>query len=97
MSRHHAGHEHDHRSAPPQPRPEPLIYQGLKGVRYSIDYYQREYKWGDKQVREMVDDLTNSFLDGYDPSHERRQVVEYPHYFLGSIIISKKDANSYVV
>ena len=22
----------------------------LKGVKYSIDYYQREYKWQDKQI-----------------------------------------------
>lgn len=32
----------------------------LKGVKYSIDYYQREYKWHDKQIRELVDDLTVS-------------------------------------
>ena len=30
----------------------------LKGVKYSIDYYQREYKWHEKQIRELVDDLT---------------------------------------
>ena len=28
----------------------------LKGVKYSIDYYQREYKWHEKQIRELVDD-----------------------------------------
>ena len=38
----------------------------LKGVKYSIDYYQREYKWHDKQVRELVDDLTGKFLEEYD-------------------------------
>jgi uncharacterized protein with ParB-like and HNH nuclease domain len=30
----------------------------LKGVKYSTDCYQREYKWHDKQIRELVDDLT---------------------------------------
>ena len=69
----------------------------LKGVKYSIDYYQREYKWHDKQVRELVDDLTGKFLEEYDPAHERRRVAEYPHYFLGSIIISRKDNASYIV
>ncbi len=69
----------------------------LKGVKYSIDYYQREYKWHDKQIRELVDDLTGKFLEEYDPGHERKKVADYPHYFLGSIIISKKESASYVV
>ena len=38
----------------------------LKGVKYSIDYYQREYKWHDKQIRELVDDLTEKFLEDYE-------------------------------
>lgn len=25
----------------------------LKGVKYSIDYYQREYKWQTKQIQEL--------------------------------------------
>ena len=72
----------------------------LKGVKYSIDYYQREYKWQDKQIRDLVDDLTGKFLEegeGYDSSHARNKVADYPHYFLGSIIISKKDSASYIV
>ena len=69
----------------------------LKGVKYSIDYYQREYEWESKQVRELVDDLTNKFLEEYQPEHQRQQVAEYPHYFLGSIIISSKDGTNFVV
>ena len=69
----------------------------LKGVKYSIDYYQREYKWQEKQIRELVDDLSNKFLEEYDPGHSRSQVADYPHYFLGSIIISKKDSVAYIV
>lgn len=69
----------------------------LKGVKYTIDYYQREYKWKDKQIRELIDDLTGKFLEEFDPAHPRSKVAEYPHYFLGSIIISKKDAGNYIV
>ena len=69
----------------------------LKGVKYSIDYYQREYKWGEKQARELIDDLTGKFLEDYQPAHERKQVADYPHYFLGAIIISKKDSASFIV
>lgn len=69
----------------------------LKGVKYSIDYYQREYRWHDKQIRELVDDLTGKFLEDYESGHARKQIADYPHYFLGSIIISDKESASYVV
>jgi len=69
----------------------------LKGVKYSIDYYQREYKWHDKQIRELVDDLSGKFLEEYQPGHERTKVADYPHYFLGSIIISEKETASFIV
>jgi uncharacterized protein with ParB-like and HNH nuclease domain len=69
----------------------------MKGVKYSIDYYQREYKWQDKQLSELVDDLCNKFLNDYQPGHSRTKVSEYSHYFLGSVIISKKDVGLYIV
>ncbi len=69
----------------------------LKGVKYSIDYYQREYKWQEKQIRELIDDLSSKFLEEYRPEHARRKVADYPHYFLGSIIISKKESASFIV
>ena len=53
----------------------------LKGVKYSIDYYQREYKWQEKQIRELVDDLSNKFLEEYDPDHLRSQVVRLSTLF----------------
>jgi hypothetical protein len=68
----------------------------LKGVKYSIDYYQREYKWHEKQIRELVDDLSDKFLEEYQPTHPRSKVADYPHYFLGSIIISKKESVGYI-
>lgn len=69
----------------------------LKGVKYSIDYFQREYKWQDKQIRELIEDLSGKFLEEYDPTHERRRVAEYPHYLLGSVIISKKGGENSIV
>lgn len=69
----------------------------LKGIKYSIDYYQREYKWQEKQIAELIDDLTDKFLGEYSPTDPRRQVAYYPHYFLGSIIISRRDVTNYIV
>ncbi len=62
----------------------------LDGVKYTIDYYQREYKWETKQISELLEDLESKFLDNYKEGHERTQVQHYSHYFLGSIIISKQ-------
>jgi uncharacterized protein with ParB-like and HNH nuclease domain len=73
------------------------IRELLKGVKYSIDYYQREYKWQEKQIRELIEDLSGKFLEDYQADHARKKVKEYGHYFLGSIIISSKDAASYIV
>ena len=70
----------------------------LLGVKYSIDYYQREYRWEAKQVRELLDDLGGTFLEEYEPAKtSREQVAEFPHYFLGSIIISQKGSDKFIV
>lgn len=69
----------------------------LGATKYLIDYYQREYKWQEKQVRELLDDLSTRFLDDFDPDHERKAVRGYGHYFLGSIIISDKDEQKFIV
>ncbi|MFK3980557.1 DUF262 domain-containing protein [Micromonospora sp. NPDC050397] len=68
----------------------------LDRAKFSIDYYQREYEWQEKQISELIDDLTNKFLLEHDPAHHRSQVEHYPHYFLGSIIVSQKDRH-YIV
>ena len=54
----------------------------LAGRKYSIDYYQREYKWQKKQLTELIDDLANKFLESYEEGHDRGAVADYSHYFL---------------
>lgn len=73
------------------------VNQILANQKYTIDYYQREYKWQTKQLRELIGDLTTRFQDYYEPHHARGDVASYPTYFLGSIIISKKGSELYVV
>jgi uncharacterized protein with ParB-like and HNH nuclease domain len=69
----------------------------LAGRKYSIDYYQREYKWQQKQVTELLEDLATKFLDSHDEGNERYAVADYGHYFLGSIIISDKDGQKFII
>ena len=59
----------------------------LPAASTSIDYYQREYKWQQKQVTELLDDLPAKFLESHEEGNERSAVAEYSHYALGSIII----------
>jgi hypothetical protein len=69
----------------------------LANQKYSIDYYQREYKWESKQMAELVADLTTKFLEIHEPGHARKDVAWYPGYYLGSIIISQKGSEPFVV
>jgi hypothetical protein len=69
----------------------------LAGRKYSIDYYQREYKWQQKQVAELIDDLAAKFLESHEVGNERSAVADYGHYFLGSIIVSDKDGQKFII
>ena len=69
----------------------------LNGTKFSIDYYQREYRWGKKQVSELIEDLAEKFGDSHDSTNERIAVEHYGHYFLGSIIISDKDGRKFII
>lgn len=51
------------------------IRELLKEVKYSIDYYQREYKWGSKQIKELLSDLSGKFLEEYRDDHDRGAVA----------------------
>lgn len=69
----------------------------LGNAKYAIDYYQREYRWQTKHVTELLDDLSNKFRDSFESVHERSAVEQYGHYFLGSIIISDKGGQKFII
>lgn len=69
----------------------------LANRKYSIDYYQREYKWQQKQVAELIADLSAKFLESHEAGNERNAVAGYSHYFLGSIIVSDKDGQKFII
>lgn len=53
------------------------IRELLSGARYSIDYYQREYRWQTKQVTELMDDLMSRFQKEYERTDPREVVEAY--------------------
>ncbi len=69
----------------------------LSRSKFSIDYYQREYRWEKTQVDELLDDFCDKFLESYNEGDERSAVEGYSHYFLGSIIISDRDGKKFII
>jgi uncharacterized protein with ParB-like and HNH nuclease domain len=67
------------------------IRELFTGVKYTIHYYQREYQWQTKQIEELIDDLTEEFFEFYSTRDERGKVLNYGHYFMGSIVLTADD------
>ena len=41
----------------------------LENRHFSVDYFQREYRWGRKQIEQMLSDFQNTFEEYYDPEN----------------------------
>jgi hypothetical protein len=67
-------------------RQDAEIARRTRARRNPTSFYQREYAWQERQVRELIDDLTGKFLDHYEEGHERHEVERYGHYFLGLVL-----------
>ena len=69
----------------------------LLGQKYTVDSYQREYKWVDKQVDDLLDDLFTAFNEHHKEGDGLSDVKKYGHYFLGPIIVNTGGDHNYVV
>ena len=60
----------------------------LEKQRFTVDYFQREYRWGQKQIEQMLDDFQSTFEEYYDPEkHDTpEEVAGYGYYYMGCII-----------
>lgn len=73
------------------------VQQLLQSQSFSIDEYQREYKWEKENIDELLSDLEDKFLSCYQPSDSTAKVSSYEEYFLGSIIVSKRNGKNFLV
>ena len=69
----------------------------LDSKKYSIEYYQREYKWGEEQIKQLITDLEDKFYETHRPEHQTNDVKNYPEYFLGSIIMVDKNNDTFII
>lgn len=56
--------------------------------KFYIDYFQREYRWEEKHIKLLVDDLTSTFLKSYDKEDKRSEISNYQNYYLGPVVFS---------
>jgi uncharacterized protein with ParB-like and HNH nuclease domain len=73
------------------------IRQLLSGRKYTLDYYQRDYQWRERDIEDLINDLTARFSDEYQDGHERTEVALYKPYFLGSIVISSRGGVDFLI
>lgn len=60
----------------------------LDDKKFYIDYFQREYRWEEKHIKLLVEDLSTTFLRSYSPTDKRQSVANYQNYYLGSVVFS---------
>jgi uncharacterized protein with ParB-like and HNH nuclease domain len=68
----------------------------LKDQHYIVNYYQREYRWGLKQIEQLLSDLMDSFTGDYKPGQSIEDVQNYSYYFMGSIIVHDGNTRSII-
>lgn len=69
----------------------------LQSRSFSIDEYQREYKWERENVEELLADLIGKFDASYRDGDAPKKAAEYADYFLGSIIVTERSNKLYLV
>ena len=69
----------------------------LGNKKYTVDYFQREYKWEKINIEQLVSDLVNAFMESYREGHKTIDVANYGTYYMGSIVLSEKGGTSSII
>ena len=76
----------------------------FSGTRYDLYFYQRDYKWNEKPVENLLDDILYKFneTDEYDDSayiepDEHTVDTKYPWYYLNTYVTNTVDGRVYLV
>lgn len=66
------------------------VFDVLNERKYTVDYFQREYSWGQEHIDQLVTDLTSTFLNVYTEGEPRTAVEHYNNYYLGPFVVSSR-------
>lgn len=59
----------------------------LHNKRFRIDVFQREYKWGRKQMDDLINDVTGSFLKCFKQGDDLSDYDNYDSYYMGPVVL----------
>ena len=65
--------------------------------KYTVDYFQREYRWEQRHMVQLVEDLTDAFLDAFAEGDARTAVKNYGTYYLGPFVVSSKEGGKSII
>lgn len=65
--------------------------------KYTVDYFQREYKWERRHIEQLLVDLEAAFFSNYEYTHTIANIEDYNCYYLGPIVVSKAGRNRSIV
>jgi len=65
--------------------------------KYTVDYFQREYRWEQRNIEQLVEDLTDAFLDAYTEGDARTAGKNYGTYYLGPFVVSSKEGGKSII
>ena len=69
----------------------------LGGKKYEVDYFQREYKWEQSHIEQLLTDLESAFLANYQEGHTIKSVNSYNCYYMGPVVICDKGTSRSIV
>lgn len=77
------------------------LYEILNSKTFTVNVYQREYRWGRKQIEQLINDITDCFLLSYENGQFKHEdtdeVAQYGYYFMGSIIRTGDDSTREII
>lgn len=63
--------------------------------KYTIDYFQREYRWERKHIEQMLYDLTSVFKECYKKGDDAQKASLYKSYFMGPYIVTQRQNGTF--
>lgn len=69
----------------------------LKGQKFTIDYFQREYRWQEKHIKLLIEDLTVAFFKSYREEHLGPEIEDYQCYYLGPVVFSQDSGKKSII
>lgn len=74
------------------------VSQVLNDQKYEVDYFQREYRWENLHVEQLISDLTSAFLYEYKEGDRREhEGGAYNNYYLGPLVFIQRNSGRSII